>query len=104
MEFKEFVKARKRMCRKYDCDECPLGEMVETHNQYACPRECFEGYDEAEDIVSEWLGKNPFVSNEQKLKEVLQRTFGDDYTEIMISAKPIWANAEYKEPGGKQND
>lgn len=105
MEFQKFCREKERMCSKNTAYSCPF---VNNENGDvgcdSCGYFCIHHPRIAEQIVSDWSKEHPIVTNEQKLKEVLKQTFGEDYKEIMISAEPMWANAEYKEPGGKDED
>ena len=104
MEFQEFVRERKRMCSEMVCFECPLNALG--FRGHMCAYVCLCKPEEAEKIVSDWVKKHPRITNAQKLKEVLQDTFGDDYKEHILMSYSLsrWADKEYKEPGGKQND
>lgn len=94
MEFQEFVRERRRMCKETFCSECPISKF-----RIDCSYACLTNPEEAEKIVSDWSKEHPIVTNEQKLKEVLQDTFGEDYKNYMlISCFSEWADKEYKKP------
>lgn len=104
MEFKEFVREKRRMCKEILCFECPINTLNPKNN--LCSHACLANPEEAEKIVSDWVSRNPRITNDQKLKEVLQDTFGEDYKEHILMSYSLsgWADKEYKEPGRKQND
>lgn len=98
MEFQEFVRERKRMCRKMACHDCPLDMLIPGSE---CAYACLAKPEEAEKKVSDWSKEHPIVTNREKFMKV----FGFDLCAMDCDENTtMWLNAEYKEQGGKQND
>ena len=83
MEFKEFVKQKKRMCKencresgtKLLCNkECPMHKSK--HELIYCDGFCMTYPDESEKIVEKWAKEHPVVTNADKYIEVLKNIFG----------------------------
>ena len=67
MEFQEFVKQRKRMCKSiHNVRDCPLAMYGCSY----CIEDCFENTQRAEEIVSKWAAEHPVMTNRQKAEEI----------------------------------
>lgn len=103
MEFKEFCRERKRMCKKAKyCDNCELGN--DNNTNMFCEIYCMNHPNKAEKIVSEWVKEHPIVTNRDKFKEVfgfdIDITAGGSillYINDYISEED-WLVQEYKPP------
>lgn len=67
MEFKDFVKNRKRMCASYteSCDDCPLYKKTNTCVVYP-----FTDPESAEAILQKWIDEHPLKTNSDMLCEL----------------------------------
>ena len=83
MDALEYFKIKNRMTKncRIDCDECLLGSKYNGRNINCFPLESFYS-DEAIKIVEKWEKEHPFVTNADKYKEIIRKTFGDNFIQI----------------------
>lgn len=74
MEFKEFSKALKRMCRSLDCKDCHMTTINKNDTLISCYTIAMNNPEVADEIVSKWASEHPLKTNAMKIKEV----FGTD--------------------------
>ena len=83
MDAIEYFKIKKRMTNKceMDCVDCPL-YYANNNKKLGCKR--FETLypDEAIKIVEGWDKEHPIVTNMDKYKEIIRKTFGDNFIQI----------------------
>lgn len=65
MEFQEFCKQRKRMCKTHSCLECPLSVFKNS----ICCIACIENCEKAEMIVRQWAENYPEEPAMESIKE-----------------------------------
>ena len=83
MDAIEYLKTRTRMTNNctINCDECLLHYKNNDKELYCNKLE--EYYpNEAIKIVEDWEKEHPFVTNADKYKEIIRKTFGDNFIQI----------------------
>lgn len=70
MEFKEFSKAMKRMCRSLDCKDCHMETLTKHNTLASCYTIAMNNPEEADEIVSKWASEHPLKTNAERIKEV----------------------------------
>ena len=97
-EFVTVMEERKRMCKEFVCDKCPLGNhnisSVSSCVGWMCSHPA-----EAERIIMKWASEHPIKTNRQKFKEVFGFEFTDRVPESQYHRE--WLDAEYE--GGQYN-
>lgn len=83
MDALEYFKIKKRMTNKcgMDCDECLLG-CNKNSRGISCSGLEIDYPNEAIKIVEDWEKEHPFVTNADKYKEIIRKTFGDNFIQI----------------------
>ena len=83
MDALEFLKIRSRMTNKceMDCDKCLLG-CNKNSRGVNCSGLEINYPNEAIKIVEDWEKEHPFVTNADKYKEIIRKTFGDNFIQI----------------------
>lgn len=92
MEFKEFSKAMKRMCRSLDCKDCPM-EPLEF---ISCDTVAMNNPETAEEIVSKWASEHPLKTNAMKIKEV----FNTDIRVVALNSDTFLVSINYDSSNG----
>ena len=89
MDALEYFKTKNKMTNncKVNCDICPLS-YDNNSKGISCGK--FETFypNEAIKIVEDWEKEHPFISNMDKYKEVIRKTFGDDFGIEICGNKP----------------
>lgn len=92
-EFKKVVNAKRRMCKAFRCDKCPIGN----HNissVASCTDWMLSKPEEAESIIMKWARENPLMTNRMKFKEVFGFEFTDRVPESQYHRE--WLDEEYE--------
>ena len=89
MDALEYFKIKKRMTNKceMDCVDCPL-YYANSNKQLGCKRFEMLYPKEAIKIVEDWEKEHPFVTNADKYKEIIRKTFGDNFEIEICGNKP----------------
>ena len=106
MDFVKVIKERKRIMKRY-CEwpcpsDCPFFNPNDDND------DCLESLltedpEEYEEIIEEWSKKNPKITNQQKVTELIKANFDCVNNDIFVGdtgivMSPEFANKEYVPP------
>lgn len=113
-EFKEIIKIKNRICKKYStsiCLNCPLN--IENNNTGEYCEGFLQNFPiEFEQVCLKWAEENPAMTNGDKLKEIFPDVIADFCPSMLgfecnkdiccADCRNKWLNTEYQPPrGGK---